>query len=60
MGDGQPVSHRVQEVLDGVPCIRWEKVTRMQRLMASEEWPPRGDKLVDRMLFEHLLGPLQP
>ena len=61
MNDRQPESNRIQEVLNGIPNIRWEKVSSMQRLMASEQWPPLDDDtLVDRMLCEHLLGPLQP
>jgi hypothetical protein len=58
MNDCQPYSSRIREVLSGTPNIRWEKVSIMQRLMASEEWPPRDDTLVERMLFEHLLDPL--
>jgi len=57
--DTDTISPMIREALDGVPCVRWERVSRMRRLMASPEWPPRGENLVDRILFEHLLGPMR-
>ena len=53
----EPYSQTIREHLKAVPSVRPEKVTRTQRLMASGNWPPRVDTLVDRLLFEHLLGP---
>jgi len=60
MDEGKPYSLRIRDCMDGIPSVRWEKVARIQRLMASDHWPPRGEAVVDRLLFEHLLGPLHP
>jgi len=50
----------VQDHLRRVPCVRSEKIADIRRWMESGEWPPGPDLIADRILVEHLLGPLQP
>jgi hypothetical protein len=49
-----------REYLKAIPCIRWEKVSDTRKLMASGQWVPRSDTLVERILAEHLLDPIHP
>jgi hypothetical protein len=58
--EGRPCAGMVREYLKEIPCIRWEKVSDMRKLMASGQWAPQSDSLVERILAEHLLDPLQP
>ena len=60
MNDCPSYLRGVQDYLKQIPCVRWEKVVDIQRQMTSGDWPPESDQIADRILFEHLLGPLQP
>ena len=37
-----------------VPEIRWEKVSLFRRMLAEKEWNPESEKVVEKMLIEHL------
>jgi len=55
----QLLSPLLRDALARIPCVRREKVSDTQRLMASAHWPPRCDLIADRILFEHLMDPLE-
>ena len=59
MNECQTCSRALQDYLNRVPGVRPEKIADIARWMASGDWPPGSDQIADRLLFEHLLGPLQ-
>ena len=44
----------LKEQLSTVPEIRWDKVSAIRRMIVQKEWNPESDKIVDKILFEHL------
>jgi hypothetical protein len=59
MNEYQSCTRGVRDYLKQVPCIRREKISDIQRRLAAGAWSPGSDQIADRILFEHLLGPLQ-
>jgi len=58
----QPSTEKILELGDShlkerfcmVPEIRWDKVSIIRRMLAEKDWNPESDKIVERILLEHL------
>jgi len=50
----EPGDSHLQDQLGTVPEIRWEKVSAIRRMLAEKGWNPDSDKIVDKILQEHL------
>jgi len=47
----------VQQYIEQVPAVRWDKVSDVRQQLSSGCWQPVSEVIVDKILYEHLIEP---
>jgi hypothetical protein len=47
-------SAEVLAYMQGIPCVRRQKVAEMRRLLAADSWHPESESVAEMILLEHL------